>query len=88
MKRVQVDIPDYVEKMMKEISSATTWKDREIICRAIEKMYIDYVDHERDEYAHVDSSTRTYQEGTLHSLTPKENRRGPRFEISFPSHGA
>ena len=48
MKRVQIDIPPYVEKMMKEISDATTWKDKELICRAIEKMYIDFVDHERD----------------------------------------
>lgn len=48
MKRVQIDIPPYIEKMMKEIFDATTWKDKELICRAVEKMYIDFVEHDRD----------------------------------------
>lgn len=48
IKKVQIELPDYIEQMMKELSDALNWKDREIIMRSIERLYKDFVDVGKD----------------------------------------
>jgi hypothetical protein len=42
MKRIQIDLPDYIVQMIKELNYSLDWKEREIIIRAIEQMYKDF----------------------------------------------
>lgn len=48
MKRIQIDLPDYIMKMVDEICSSTDWKEKELIIRSIERMYRDYVEVQKD----------------------------------------
>lgn len=48
IKKVQIELPDYIDKMMKELSDSLNWKDREIIMRSVERLYKDFVDAGKD----------------------------------------
>ena len=48
MKRLQIDLPDYIMKMVDEICSSTDWKEKELVIRSIEIMYRDFVEVQKD----------------------------------------
>lgn len=43
MKRLQIDLPDYIVQAMQEIQSKSDWKDKDIVIRAIENLYRDFI---------------------------------------------
>lgn len=43
MKRLQIDLPDYIVKAMQEIQSKSDWKEKDIVIRAIENLYRDFI---------------------------------------------
>lgn len=48
MKKLQIDLPEYLVKMMKELNEALDWKEREIVIRSVERLYKDFIDSDKD----------------------------------------
>lgn len=48
MKKLQIDLPEYLVKMMKELNEALDWKEREIVIRSVERLYKDFIDSGKD----------------------------------------
>lgn len=43
MKRLQIDLPDYICQMLSEINQKSDWKEKEIVIRAIEHLYRHFI---------------------------------------------
>lgn len=43
MKRLQIDLPDYICQILSEINLKSDWKEKEIVIRAIEHLYRDFI---------------------------------------------